>query len=88
MANESDYDMAYGFDNQYATDIAETITASNKHEKSKSGSEQREERSRNINGNADLNKNLGNEKQNHNKPKQSIINAARQGYEFGRRKKK
>ena len=30
----------------------------------------------------------GDEKQSHNKPRQSIIDTARQGYEFGRRKKK
>ena len=88
IANEDDYDMSYGFDSRYAVDIAEMIAASNKHEKSKNGSEQREERSRNINGNSSLNQNLGDEKQSHNKPRQSMIGAAKQGYEFGRRKKK
>lgn len=94
VANEEDYDMSYGFDRSYSTDIAGTLTASDKVQLSQPAPEAstRNERSRSITGNSGVNQNLGREKQSHDKPRPSVIGSAKGGYDtarsiFGRKKK-
>ena len=95
VANEDDYDMSYGFDRSYSTDIAETLIASDKVEASAPApdtSQQRSERSRSITGNSGVNQSLGREKQSHDKPRPSVIGSAKGEYDaarsiFGRKKK-
>ena len=95
VANEEDYDMSYGFDRSYSTDIAETLIASDEVETSAPASDtsqQRTERSRSITGNSSINQNLGREKQSHNTPRPSVIGSAKGGYDaarsiFGKKKK-
>ena len=79
VANEEDYDMSYGFDTSYSTDIAETLIASDKVETSAPApdtSQQRSERSRSITGNSSVNQNLGREKQSHDKPRPYPLNSS------------
>ena len=94
QANEEDYDMSYGFDRSYSTDIAGTLTASDKVQSSQPASDAstRNERSRSITGNSSVNQNLGREKQSHDKPRPSVIGSAKGGYDaarsiFGKKKK-
>ncbi len=91
VSNEADYDMSYGFDKNYSADIAETIIASKDYhpqsdavQGSSQTVEQRSERSRSITGNSSLNQSLGREKQRHDRPKSSVIEAAKHGYSVGR----
>lgn len=87
VANEEDYDMSYGFDRQYSSDIADTLVAADSMQPKKSSVTDSDERSssrRNIRGNSSLNESLSREKQCHNKPRFSPIQSAKRGFDAGR----
>ena len=94
VANEKDYDMSYGFDKSYSTDIADTLVAADAMQEKPSSDNVSADRSsnrRNIRGNSSLNENLSREKQSHDRPRFSPIQSAKRGFNAGRnlgRKKK
>ena len=87
VANEEDYDMSYGFDRQYSSDIADTLVAADSMQPKKSSVTDSDERSssrRNIRGNSSLNESLSREKQSHDRPRFSPIQSAKRGFNAGR----
>ena len=87
VANEEDYDMSYGFDRQYSSDIADTLVAADSMQPKKSSVTDSDERSssrRNIRGNLSLNESLSREKQSHDRPRFSPIQSAKRGFNAGR----
>ena len=94
VANEDDYDMSYGFDRQYSSDIADTLVAADAMQAKQSGitvSDDRSSSRKNIRGNSSLNESLSREKQSHDRPRFSPIQSAKRGFNAGRnlgRKKK
>ena len=91
VANEDDYDMSYGFDRQYSSDIADTLVAADAIQASHDVSDDRSSSRKNIRGNSSLNESLSREKQSHDRPRFSPIQSAKRGFDAGRnlgRKKK
>ena len=97
VANENDYQMSYGFDSQYADDVAAMLTAQQaepRQRTSDSPSTKPSETSSstlpksNINNNATVNRLLAEERRAGNKPKRSAVQSAKAGFSFGRGKKK
>ena len=91
VANEEDYDMSYGFDRQYSSDIADTLVAADAMQASPDVSDDRSSSRKNIRGNSSLNESLSREKQSHDRPRFSPIQSAKRGFDAGRnlgRKKK
>ena len=87
VANEKDYDMSYGFDKSYSTDIADTLVAADAMQEKPSSDNVSADRSsnrRNIRGNLSLNESLSREKQSHDRPRFSPIQSAKRGLNAGR----
>lgn len=87
VRNESEHDMSYGFDEQYADNIAETLMTANTMEtpvQSQTTAREANTDRRNLTGSNSVNQNLGRERQRHDNPKTSTVDSARRGFNAGR----